>query len=197
MLSTLFFDVGGVLLTNGWDRAERARAAGHFGLVPAALEARHAPLTAPLECGAMSLDDYLAQAVFSEPRTFSHAEFVAFMHACSEPLPESLALLDELAAGGQRLATLNNEGRDLNEYRIERFGLRKYFSAFCSSCYLGTRKPEPEIFRRAIGILQLRPEACGFVDDREENLAAPRSLGFACFHFTSARQLRQDLESYA
>lgn len=193
MLSTLFFDVGGVLLTNGWDHAERALAAAHFGLDPAALETRHAPLAAPLECGALSLDQYLAQAVFDAPRPFSHAEFVAFMQACSQPLPASLSLLEDLAASGRRLATLNNEGRELNDYRIERFGLRQYFSAFCSSCYLGARKPGAAIYRRALGILQLRPEACGFVDDREENLSVPRDLGFTCFLFTSAAQLRQDL----
>ncbi|MGH9467692.1 MAG: HAD-IA family hydrolase [Terriglobales bacterium] len=192
MLSTLFFDVGGVLLTNGWDRAERARAAARFGLDPARLERRHTPLIEPLECGVLSLDDYLDKAVFDEPRPFPRAEFIAFMQSCSQPMADSLAMLPELAPRF-RLATLNNEGRDLNDYRIERFDLRQYFSAFCSSCYLGARKPGPEIFERALGILHLRPEDCGFVDDRLENLATPRALGLTCFLFTTPAQLRQDL----
>ncbi|MGH9483835.1 MAG: HAD family hydrolase, partial [Terriglobales bacterium] len=131
MLTTLFFDIGGVLLTNGWDHAERARAAEHFGLDRADIERRHAPLTEPFECGALSLDAYLTQVVFTGPRPFSREAFIAFMHACSEPMPESLVLLAELKAAGLRLAALNNEGRDLNRYRIEHFGLRRYFTAFC------------------------------------------------------------------
>lgn len=192
MLTTLFFDIGGVLLTNGWDHAERARAAEHFGLDAAELQRRHLPLTEPLECGALSLDDYLTQAVFTQPRSFTRPEFIAFMQSCSAARVESLALLPRLR-GRFRLATLNNEGLDLNAYRIERFGLRRYFSAFCSSCYLGVRKPGPEIYRRALGILHARPEECGFIDDRKENLASPRALGLSCFLFTSAAQLARDL----
>lgn len=192
MLTTLFFDIGGVLLTNGWDHAERARAAEHFGFDAAELQRRHVPLTEPLECGALSLEEYLTQAVFTEPRRFTRPEFLAFMQSCSEAKPESLALLPRLQ-GHFRIATLNNEGRDLNAYRIDRFDLQRYFSAFCSSCYLGVRKPGPEIYRRALGILHARPEECGFIDDRPENLESPRALGLSCFLFTSAAQLAKDL----
>lgn len=191
---TLLFDIGGVVLSNGWDHQERAQAAEHFGLDQAALEARHAPLTAPLECGALSLDDYLAQTVFYQPRSFTPAAFRDFMFSCSRSLPDSLALAAELAAAGRaRLATVNNESRELNDYRIATFGLSRYFEAFCSSCYLGARKPGEEIFRRALGILQAEPAGCVYIDDREENLAAPRALGIATVHFQSAPQLRQEL----
>ncbi|MGH9488233.1 MAG: HAD family hydrolase [Terriglobales bacterium] len=194
MPSIIFFDVGGVLLTNGWDHGERARAAQNFSLDHGELELRHAPAARALECGDLSLDQYLDQVVFHQPRSFSREQFRTFMESCSQPLPESLALLPELAASGIRLATLNNEGCELNQYRIARFQLDRYFSAFCCSCYLGARKPEPEIFQRALGILHARPQECAFVDDREENLAAPRSLGFTCYLFRSAAQLRHDLQ---
>jgi len=194
-IKTIFFDLGGVILTNAWDHAERARACVRFGLDPADLETRHQPLAPQLEIGALSLDEYLARTVFHQPRAFTPADFRAFMESCSEALPESLKLLAELRASGRlRLATLNNEGRELNEYRIARFGLGQYFSAFCSSCYLGTRKPEPEIYRHALGILQARPAECLFVDDREENLAPARALGMDTLHFTSAVAVRARLE---
>jgi putative hydrolase of the HAD superfamily len=194
MMTHLFFDMGGVLLTNGWDHGERARACAQFGLDVAEIEALHAPRAEALETGALSLDDYLRQVIFTRPRAFSPAEFEAFLQSCSQPLPDSLALLDDLAAAGRaRLAALNNEGRELNQYRIETFGLARTLSAFCSSCYLGARKPGTEIYRRACGIVHADPKQCGFVDDRQENLDAPRALGFRCFHFTSAAALRAEL----
>jgi putative hydrolase of the HAD superfamily len=198
MITQLFFDIGGVLLTNGWDHGERARAAAKFGLDAAEIEPLHAPRAEALETGALPLDDYLRQVIFTRPRAFSPAEFVAFMHSCSQPLPESLALLQEIAAAGRaRLAALNNESRELNQYRIETYGLARYLAVFCSSCYLGARKPGVEIFRRACGVVHADPARCGFVDDREENLEAPRALGFRCFHFTSAAALRAELAAAA
>lgn len=194
MISTVFFDVGGVLLTNAWDHAERAAAAQHFNLDLSAFEARHAPLAAPVELGALGLDQYLDSTVFDQPRPFSRAQFVDFIHACSQPMAESLMVLDELAQSGRaQLAVLNNEGRDLNQYRIAHFGLARYFSVFCSSCYMGVRKPDAEAYARALGILQATPQECLFVDDREENLVAPRILGMDSLRFTSASQLRQQL----
>lgn len=194
MITHLFFDIGGVLLTNGWDHAERARAAAKFGLDAAEIEPLHAPRAEALETGALALENYLRQVYFTRPRGFSTAEFIAFMQSCSQPLPESLALLAEIASARRvRLAALNNESRELNQYRIETYGLARHFSAFCSSCYLGARKPGEEIYRRACGIVQADPHQCGFVDDREENLEAPRALGFRCFHFTSAAGLRAEL----
>lgn len=191
---TLFFDLGGVILTNAWDHAQRKDVAARFGLDVAEFEAKHATAGPALETGAISTDAYLDATVFYRPRGFSRADFWEAMQACSGPLPESLALLGDLVSAGKtRLATLNNEGRELNRYRIERFELTRYFQAFCSSCYLGERKPGAEIYRRALGILQAAPGDCLFVDDREENLAAPRELGIESVRFTTTAQLRQEL----
>lgn len=195
MVTTLLFDLGGVILSNAWDRAERARACAQFGLDARDFEERHRLLGPQLEIGAITLEAYMAQAVFYQQRGFQAPEFRAFMESCSEALPESLRLLDRLRASGRyRLAALNNEGSDLNEYRIVRFGLAQYFSAFCSSCYLGARKPDPEFYRRALGVLQAKPEECLFVDDREENLVPARALGLAAERFTTAEVLRARLE---
>ncbi|HET9784615.1 MAG TPA: HAD family hydrolase [Terriglobales bacterium] len=196
MITHLFFDIGGVLLTNGWDHSERVRACAHFGLDVAEVEALHAPRAEALEVGALSMDDYLRQVIFTRRRDFTPPEFVSLMQSCSQPLPDSLVLLADLAAAGRtRLAALNNESRELNQYRIETYGLARFLSVFCSSCYLGARKPEAEIYRRACGILHADPAACGFVDDRAENLAVPRTLGWRCFHFASAATLRAELSA--
>lgn len=192
--TTLLFDVGGVVLTNGWDHAQRARAAAEFGFDAAAFEAAHAQRIEALETGALGFHDYLTETIFDQPRAFTVAELTEFIFSQSQPLPGTLELLAELAQAARlRLATLNNESRELNQHRIAWFGLRHYFSAFCSSCYLGARKPGAEIFRRGLGILQAEPAECLFMDDREENLAAPRSLGIATLRFLSAAQLRQEL----
>lgn len=196
MIETVLFDLGGVVLTNAWDHAERSAAARKFGLDQAAFEARHAPLAAAIERGDLSLDQYLDAAVFDQPRGFSRGDFIAFMQNCSQPLPDSLAVVEQLAQRGHaRLGTLNNEGRDLNQHRIATFNLQRYFSVFCSSCYLGARKPDLAIYERAVGILQASPRSCLFVDDREENLVAPRRLGMDSIHFTSAAQLRQEFSA--
>ena len=193
-IQVVFFDIGGVVLSNGWDHAERARAAARFGLEAAELEARHAPRAAALELGELSLERYLAEVVFDRPRGFTAAEFAEYMFSLSEARPETLAVLEALAGAGRaRLAALNNESRELNAHRIERFGLKRYFGAFCSSCYLAARKPGPEIFGRALGILQAAPEACLFVDDREENAAGAQAAGMDSVRFIGAAELRAQL----
>jgi len=174
----LLFDVGGVCLTNGWDHDGRRAAAEHFGLDYDRLERRHDALYAEFERGEVGLDAYLTQAVFYRDRPFSRDEFVTFMHARSRPHPDMLALVERLRdAGSHRLATLNNESREINEYRIRSFGLDRLFEAFFSSCYLGVRKPAERIFRTALEILGVGPEEAVFVDDREENVAAARMVG--------------------
>jgi putative hydrolase of the HAD superfamily len=132
--------------------------------------------------------------VFYRERHFSEGEYMGFMKAQSTPRPESLEVLADLSRSGKYLlATLNNESRELNEYRIDTFGLRDHFSLFLSSCYLGIRKPEPEIYRTAVEIVQREPEACVFVDDRELNLECAALHGIEPVHFTGAAQLKQDL----
>ena len=122
-ISTLFWDVGGVLATNAWDRDTRHAAALRFRLDEEELEQRHEALVSALETGKISLDDYLERTVFCLRRSFSREEFKAFMYAQSQPKPDSLALARELA-GRYLLAAINNESLELNLFRIERFALR-------------------------------------------------------------------------
>jgi putative hydrolase of the HAD superfamily len=198
----LFFDIGGVLGTNGWDREQREAARRRFALDDD-FDHRHHEVVNDWERGALSFDEYLDVTVFYQPRPFSREEFVAFMEAQSRPFPESIALVRRLAArsaaaaaaggDGPVLMTLNNEALELNVHRIETFGLRDLFAAFLSSCWLGVRKPGHEIFRRALGIAAASPPEVLFIDDREQNLAPARALGFDTVHFTGAAALEAEL----
>lgn len=192
-LTHVFFDIGGVLGTNGWDREQRARAVERFGLDPE-FERRHQEMIGDWEAGRITMDEYLETTVGYCPRAFSKEEFVAFMLAQSEPFPESIEVARLLAARGRvRMMTLNNEPAELNEHRIELFGLRGIFSAFLSSCWLGVRKPLRLIFERARGIAQADPPRALFIDDREQNLVPARALGFQVLLFTGAAELEREL----
>ena len=162
----ILFDVGGVLLTNGWDHSERARTLDYFHLDPAEFEARHPDPYAAWERGAISVEAYLDATVFYEPRRFSHDDFFGFMLNQSKLLPNgALGIVEEIAASHKcLLGALNNEARETNEFRFKSFGLRDYFAVALSSCYLGQRKPDPAIYRRALDILGRPAERILFID---------------------------------
>jgi putative hydrolase of the HAD superfamily len=193
----ILFDVGGVLLTNGWDHCERAEIMARFHLDLAAFEARHPAPNDQWERDLITLDEYLDATVFYEPRHFSKEEFFAAMCAESKPLGNGgLGILGELAASGKYLVgVLNNEARATNEYRFEQFVLRKYISVALSSCYLGLRKPEPAIYWRALDILGRPAGRILFIDDRTENSAAAAAAGMKTIRFEDAGKLRSQLEN--
>ncbi len=195
--TTLFWDIGGVLLTNAWDHAARQRALEAFNLDPVEFEARHEELVGPLETHQITLQEYLEETVFDRPRTFSPDEFRKFMFAQSQPCRRALRIAAELAHSGRFLmATINNESLDLNLYRIRQFELQNYFGAFFSSCFLGARKPSMEIYRAALELTQRNPRECLFIDDRPENLEAPEALGMHTLHYTTPGRLRDQMADF-
>ncbi len=191
-ITTLFWDVGGVLLTNAWDRDTRRAAAARFGLEEAEFEQRHEALVSALETGKMSLDAYLERTVCCDRQSFTCEEFKEFIYAHSQPKAESLALARELA-GKYLMATINNESQDLNLYRIDKFGLREIFNVFFSSCFVRLRKPDPAIYRLALDVLQKSHDQCCFIDDRPLNLEGARQTGIHVIRFQDADQLRREL----
>jgi putative hydrolase of the HAD superfamily len=194
-IKTIFWDVGGVLLTNAWDHRERQEAFARFDLDGTHFEARHDPLVADLESGRLSLDRYLEQTVFYRERPFTRDSFLEFMYACSKPKPEVLAIARDLAASRKYLmGTINNESRELNLFRIQRFGLRDTFRIFVSSCFVGLRKPDPKIYALALDLTQCSAQECCFIDDRPENLEPARSLGIHTVRMQSAQQLKDDFK---
>jgi putative hydrolase of the HAD superfamily len=195
--NTVFWDNGGVILTNGWDRAGRKAACEKFGLDWDDFADRHELMLNAFETGQISLDEYLGRTVFYRHRPFTKDDFRNFMFELSQPFPDSLEYLGKLCATGRYLMmALNNESKEINEYRIERFNLRDYFKAFLCSCYLGIRKPEPKIYRMALSLTQRRPDECVFVDDRGLNLEAARDLGMHTVQFKDVAQMRDDLARF-
>ena len=194
MITTIFFDIGGVLLTDGWGHDSRRAAAEKFGLDWDEYTDRHEKVAHDLEISRMTLDRYLDRAIFYRPRPFTREEFREFIFAQSEPKPEVFKVVGELRQTDRYLmATLNNEILELNLYRIERFDLRRYFPAFFSSCFLGLRKPDEAIYRMVLQVTQRTPQECIFIDDREVNLECPRELGINTILFKDAVQLRTEL----
>jgi putative hydrolase of the HAD superfamily len=196
-ITTLFWDNGGVILTNGWDRDARKLAVGTFHLDWEDFEDRHELVLDAFETGALSLDDYLKRTVFYRPRSFTIEDFKKFMFEQSQPFPDSLAFAGELARSRKYLmAALNNESLEINEYRIKKFKLRDYFEAFFSSCYLGVRKPNAGIYELALKITQCEPSACILIDDRGLNLECARELGMNTIQYKNLAQLLEDLARY-
>jgi putative hydrolase of the HAD superfamily len=193
-ITTLFFDVGGVLLTNGWDRHSRRHCVESFGLDYEEFRDRHEFIADAFETGRMTIDDYLDRTVFYRDREFSREAFRQGMIAESQPFPEALAIVEELAASGRYLlGTLNNESKELNQARIDAFGLRRYFTAFFSSGFLGVKKPDQAIYRVALLLTQRDPAECVFVDDRDLNLECAVREGMHGIHYQTPDRLRSDL----
>jgi putative hydrolase of the HAD superfamily len=195
-IDLVLFDIGGVLGSNGWDREQRAAAIERFDLDAEDFQYRHEETVGAWESGDITLDEYLDVTVFCTPRAFTQQEFKDFMLAQSQPWPESIGVARELAEAGRvRLGTLNNESEALNVHRIREFGLADIFPVFCSSCWLGVRKPTQKIYTRALGMTQARPGRTVFIDDRLQNLKPAESLGMRTILFKSAEQLRDELDA--
>ena len=153
------------------------------------------PLVPPFERGQLTLDDYLDRTVFYTQRTFTRDEFRHYMLSLTKPFPEVLQFAQALSDSGKYfMATINNESRELNNYRIETFALRKIFRVFFSSCYVGLRKPESDIYRLALEVTQMPPDRCCFIDDRAGNLEAPAKMGIHTIQMQTVEQLRGDLQ---
>jgi putative hydrolase of the HAD superfamily len=193
-IHAIFWDVGGVLLTNAWDHTERAAALEHFRLDEKEFHGRHEMVVSSFERGKISLDDYLDRTVFYRSRSFTREEFRDYMLSLSRPMTDVLAFARDLAASGKYfMGTINNESRELNLHRIKKFGLRDIFRVFVSSCFVGLRKPESGIYRLALEITQINPEQCCFIDDRALNLECAEKLGMRTIQMQTLEQLRGDL----
>ena len=195
VIRAIFWDVGGVLLTNAWDHTQRADALEHFRLDAKEFQARHEMVVSSFECGKISLDEYLDRTVFYSVRPFTRDQFRDYMLSLSRPMPEVLNFALTLAGAGKYfMGTINNESRELNVYRIDKFGLREIFRLFVSSCFVGLRKPESGIYQLAIELTQIAPEDCCFIDDRSLNLECAAKLGMHTIQMQTLDQLKDDLQ---
>ena len=191
-IRALFTDVGGVLLTNGWESNYRRRAAELFHFDFNEAESRHRLAFDTFEIGKITFDDYLRHVFFFKPRDFSIEDFKAFAFDQSKPYPEMIELVREVKRK-LKVAVVSNEGRELNQYRILKFGLAGVVDYFVTSCFVGLRKPDPAIFRLAADLAQIPPEQTVYLDDRPLLAEVAASLGFKAIHHTSYETTRHAL----
>jgi putative hydrolase of the HAD superfamily len=195
-LKILFFDIGGILLTNGWGHESRKEAAEKFKLDYEEVTALHNFIFNIYEIGKITLDQYLDTVIFNRPRDFVRGDFKEFMYSQSKELPDMLAWLKKWKPScGFRIISINNEGKELNDYRIQKFKLHGCFDAFISSCEVKMRKPDPGIFQLAMGIAQATPKQCVYFDDRIMFADMAKNLGIRSFQHTSFESTRQILEN--
>ncbi len=179
----LFLDIGGVLLSNGWGHRSRELAAEKFNFDYHAMSLLHEFIFNIYEIGNIDLEEYLNTVVFNQPREFTKEDFKAFMFSQSTELPDLLPWLINWKASGTgiKVFSINNEGKELNDYRVKKFKLHSCFDGFVSSCNVGLRKPDPGIFKLAMGIAYASPEECYYFDDRPMMVHAAARLGMNAF----------------
>jgi putative hydrolase of the HAD superfamily len=192
----LFSDIGGVLLTNGWGHESREAASKKFGIEYNEMDLLHDFIFNVWEMGKISLDDYLDTIVFNHPRNFSREAFKEFMLQQSHELPDTLKWIIEWKNRNPKIKTIsiNNEPKELNDYRIKKFHLHDFFDAFVSSCEVGMRKPDPGIFRLALGIAQAAPEECLYFDDRIMLVEAAKKVGIHAYHHKDFESTKKIIE---
>lgn len=177
-IRALFLDIGGVLLTNGWDRHARERAARTFELDADEMEERHHLTFDTYEVGKLTLEEYLSRVVFYEERPFTPDKFRRFMFEQSQPFPEMIELANRLKARHRlKIAVVSNEGRELTEHRIRSFKLNEFVDFFISSCFVHFRKPDTDIFKIALDIAQVPPGQVVYIDDRPMFVQVAEGLG--------------------
>ncbi|MVN22312.1 HAD family hydrolase [Mucilaginibacter arboris] len=195
----VFLDIGGVLLTNGWGHESRQLAAEKFGVDYQEMEVLHNLIFNIYEIGRITLDEYLDNVVFNKTRDFTREDFKSFMFSESKELPDLLQWLVEWKKDFPfKIFSLNNEGKELNDYRIKKFKLHRCFDGFISSCEVGMRKPDPGIFKIAMGITQASPEDCFYFDDRLMLAESARWTGMNSFQhigFESTKKILEDIKS--
>jgi putative hydrolase of the HAD superfamily len=196
-ITTMFLDIGGVLLSNGWDRPARKRAAAHFNLEPAEFERRHQQSFGTYEEGRMTLEAYLRRVVFTRSRSFTPAQFRRYMFGQSKSHSRMIDLIARLKTRyGLKVVAVSNEGRELNAYRIRAFKLDRLVDAFISSCYVHVRKPDADIFRLALDIAQAPARQIVYIENTPMFVQVAEDLGIRGILHTDVRSTRAKLASF-
>lgn len=195
LITSLFLDIGGVILTNGWDRHMRRSAAEKFDLDFEEFDERHNLTFDTYEEGELSLDDYLTRVIFYKKRAFSREDFKKFMYACSQPMPEMIEFVTDLKKRyALKVAAISNEGRELTVYRVKKFNLGAFIDFFISSCFVHFRKPDLRLYRLALDCAQVTPEESIYIDDRKMFVEVAGGIGLYGIHHTEFEKTRQSLE---
>jgi putative hydrolase of the HAD superfamily len=193
-ITTLFLDIGGVIMTNGWDRNFRQMAIHQFNLEPEEFNLRHKEFYDLYEAGHFSLDEYLKKVIFYKERSFTLESFKDFMFSFSKPYPDMIAYFKNLKeAHNLRVCAVSNEGKELAIYRIHYAHLKDLFDDFFISGFVGYQKPDPRIYQMALDVTQVPKENVIYIDDRESLIEAAAQLGIQGIQQVSLRETEQEL----
>ena len=196
-ITTLFLDIGGVLLTDGWDHHARKRAATKFNLALTELEERHHLTFETYEEGKLTLEEYLGLVVFYQKRPFTSDQFRRFMFAQSKPYPEMIELVCGLKAQyGLKIVVVSNEARELNEYRIGKFKLNRFVDLFISSSFVHLRKPDSDIFRLALDIAQVPARKVVYIENTPMFVQIAEGIGIQSILHTDYKSTCSRLASF-
>ncbi len=180
-ITSLFVDIGGVLLSNGWGHESRRAAADFFKIDYTEMEERHHLTCVTFEEGKLTLDEYLKRVIFYEKRSFTPAQFQSFMFDQSTPFTEMIDFIKQLKKQNKlKIAAVSNESRELNEHRIKKFHLDQFIDLFISSCFVHYRKPDINIFNMALDIAQVSVENVVYIEDRQMFIDVAEDLGIRC-----------------
>ncbi len=196
-ITTLFLDIGGVLLTAGWDRVARKKTYAHFKLDHDVMEDRHHITVETFELGKITIEEYLRRVVFCHPQDFTVADFKEVMFAQSTAYPEMISLVTELKKEyGLKIVIVSNQSRELNEYRAKKFGLDKLADCFISSSFVSLRKPDIDIFKLSLDISQAAPGQIVYIDDQIMFVQLADGFGINTIHHTNYESTITKLASF-
>jgi len=191
------FDFGGVLVR--WQ--PEAIIAGFYADEPLRARVRDAVFRHPdwIDLDRGTLSDSVAIERFAARMGRPAAEMHALMQYVKDsltPLPDSIALLDELAERGVPLYGLSNMSAPMFALLKSRHGHWDRFRGIVVSGEIGMVKPDPEIFHHLAQRYDLIPAETVFIDDHLPNIESARRLGFRTIHFADADQCRVELETH-
>ena len=197
LIKTLFVDIGGVLLTDGWSHDSRKLAVNEFNLDSKEMETRHSQVFETFELGKLTIQEYLKLVVFHEKRHFTPMQFQEFILARSEPDLKMIGMIRQLKAKyGLKIVVVSNESRELNDYRIQKFRLNEFVDSFISSCYVGLRKPDADIFQLALDISQTPAEQVVYIENTPMFIGIAENFGIHGICHIDYKSTCKQLKSY-
>lgn len=192
MIKVIGFDLGGVYLTNCWDGFVWEKIAKKFHVDRDKLEAENNLFLKKISDGLISEDVFLENLIGSDKKIIQEVKI--FIRSLNRVIyPEVLDLMRKLKKN-YKLALVNNEGKEWNEFRINKFNLSKIFDEILTSCFIGYSKPSRDYFKEILARLNIKPSELLFIDDKIKNVISARRLGIVAIHFKNPDQLIGELE---
>lgn len=111
-----------------------------------------------------------------------------------EAFHDTVEIFKKLKASGKyKIYALTNWSAETFPVAVARFEFLNWFDGIVVSGEEKMRKPTPEFYHILLDRYSVKPEEALFIDDNYRNILAAEKIGISCIHFTSARQLEEQL----